>query len=105
MQALVQRIGTNFEFHRAGFAADKVDATSEALDKLYALFDVPPVPRRTLHDGKSPITANAVRWEERYQELWKLLVPSSGAAATAQGEVIRISGRISDELERNGGAN
>jgi hypothetical protein len=105
MQTLVQRIGTNFEFHRAGFAPDKVDAASEALHKLYALFDVPPVPLRTVHDGNSPITATAVRWEERYQELWKLLVPSSGAAATVQGEVIRISGRISDELERNGGAN
>ena len=105
MQALVPQIGTNFEFHRAGFAPGKVDAASEALDKLYALFGVPPVPRRAVHDGQSPIAAKAVRWEERYQELWQLLVPSSGAAATVQGEVIRISGRISDELERNGGAN
>jgi hypothetical protein len=105
MQALVLQIGTNFEFHRAGFASGKVDAASEALNKLYALFGVPPVPRRTVHDGQSPITVKAVRWEQRYQELWQLLVPSSGAAATVQGEVIRISGRISDELERNGGAN
>jgi hypothetical protein len=105
MQALVQRIGTDFEFHRAGFAREHVDATSEALHKLYALFDVPPVPPRTIHDGTSPITAKAARWEERHQELWELLVPSKGAAATVQGEVIRISGRISNELERNGGAN
>lgn len=105
MQALVRQIGTNFEFHRAGFAPEKVDAASEALHKLYALFDVPPVPRRTVHDGTSPIAAEAVRWEEQYQELWELLVPSSGAAATVQGEVIRISGRISSELEGNGGAN
>ena len=96
-----------FASHAALRAAlrQAVDAASEALHKLYALFDVPPVPLRTVHDGNSPITATAVRWEERYQELWKLLVPSSGAAATVQGEVIRISGRISDELERNGGAN
>lgn len=105
MQALIQQIGTNFEFHRADFAPDKVDAASDALRKLYALFDVAAVARRTVHDGKSSITANGVRWEEQYQELWKLLVPSSGAAATVQGEVIRISGRISDELDRNGGAN
>jgi hypothetical protein len=105
MQALVQKIGTNFEFHRDGFAADKVDAASEALDKLYALFGVPPVSRRTIHDGQSLIIADAVRWQERYQELWQRLVPSSGAAATVQGEVIRISGRINDELERNGGVN
>ena len=105
MQALVLQNGTNFEFHRAGFNAEKVDAASEALDKLYALFGVAPVPRRTVHDGRSPISARAARWEERYQELWQLLVPSKGAATTVQGEVIRIPGRISDELERNGGVN
>jgi hypothetical protein len=32
-------------------------------------------------------------------------VPSQGPAATVQGEVIRISGRIADELHRNGGTN
>lgn len=37
--------------------------------------------------------------------LWQLLVPSSGAAQTVQGEVVRITGRIRDELYRNGGAN
>ena len=31
--------------------------------------------------------------------------PSSGAAKTVQGEVIRIPGRVRDELDRNGGAN
>jgi hypothetical protein len=34
-----------------------------------------------------------------------LLVPSSGAADTVQGEVVRIAGRIHDELERNGAIN
>lgn len=76
-----------------------------ASDALYTLFDVPPVPRRTLHDGKSPIAAKPGRWEDQHQELWELLVPSSGPAATVQGEVIRISGRINDEIERNGGVN
>ena len=58
-----------------------------------------------MHDGKSPIAAKAARWEDQHQELWELLVPSSGAAATIQGEVIRISGRINDEIGRNGGGN
>lgn len=105
MKAFVQRIGTDFEFHRANFNPDTVDETSAELDKLYALFDVPPVPRRAMHDGKSPIVAKAARWQDRHQELWELLVPSSGAASTVQGEVIRIAGRICGELERNGGAN
>jgi hypothetical protein len=105
MQSLVQRIGTDFEFHRAGFNPESVDATSDALDRLYALFEVPPVPRRAVHDGKSPIIANADRWEDRHQELWEQLVPSSGAAATVQGEVIRISGRVHIEIEDNGAVN
>lgn len=105
MRGFVERIGTNFEFHRSGFNPESKDATSAALDKLYSLFGVPPVPRRSMHDGKSPIVAKATRWEDRHQELWELLVPSSGAAGTVQGEVIRISGRISRELDGNGGIN
>jgi hypothetical protein len=105
MKALIARIGTDFEFHRAGFNADLVEATSAALDKLYVLFGVPPVPRRILYDGKSPIVARSARWEDQHQELWELLVPSSEAAGTVQGEVVRIAGRIHDELERNGGVN
>ena len=34
-----------------------------------------------------------------------MLIPSSGAAKTVQGEVIRITGRVQDELYRNGGVN
>lgn len=105
MQDLVQRIGANFEFHRSGYNPESVDATSDALDRLYALFNVPAVPRRAMHDGKSPIVAKAKRWEDQHQELWALLVPSSGSAATVQGEVIRISGRVQIEIEENGGVN
>ena len=105
MRAFVARIGTDFEFHRSGFNPDTVEATSAALDKLYVLFGAPPVPRRLLHDGRSPIVARSARWEDQHQELWELLVPSSGAADTVQGEVVRIAGRICDELERNGGIN
>ena len=105
MKACVQRIGTNFEFHRDGYNRDDVGATSAALEKLYVLFGVTPVPRRSMHEGKSLIMVNATRWDERYEQLWQKLVPSSGAANTVQGEVVRISGRIRDEFERNGGAN
>ena len=104
MKEFVARIGTNFEFHRGGFNSDSVEATSAALDKLYLLFEAPPVPRHLLYDGKSPIVARSANWEDQHHELWELLVPSRGAAGTVQGEVVRIAGRISDELERNGGA-
>ena len=105
MQEFVARIGGNFEFHRGGFNPDAVEATSAALEKLYALFRVTPVPKRLQYDEKSPIITRSERWEEQYEELWQLLVPSRGAASTVQGEVVRIAGRLRDELERNGGAN
>ncbi|MBB4125664.1 hypothetical protein GGR77_000935 [Xanthomonas translucens] len=105
MRECVQRIGTEFEFQRGVFNPDSVDAASAALDRLYVLFGVAPVPRRSLHDGKAPIVAKADSWQQRHQALWELLVPSSGAATTVQGEVIRISGRIASELDGNGGAN
>ncbi|MDP1630940.1 MAG: ankyrin repeat domain-containing protein [Caulobacter sp.] len=105
MQAAVTRIGNEFEFHRAGYNPESVDEASAALDRLYALFEVPPVPRRTTHAGDTPIIARAADWQDCHQELWQLLVPSSGAAATVQGEVIRISGRMHIEIEENGGVN
>lgn len=105
MRDFVQHIGSNFEFHRSNFNPDSVDATSAALEQIYSLFGVPPVPRRAVHDGKSPIIATAATWQDRHQQLWELLVPSSAAAATVQGEVIRASGRISNELDGNGGIN
>lgn len=105
MEKFVEEIGESFEFHRSGFNKDSVDAVSIALDRLYELFQVPPVPRRMLHDGKSEIIINEIPWHKQHENLWNMLVPSSGHATTVQGEVIRISGRISDEIERNGGAN
>jgi hypothetical protein len=105
MKEFVAIIGKNFEFHRSAFNPESVNAAGAALDRLYALFDVPPAPRRTLHDGQSPIAVKTAPWQKQHQELWELLVPSSGAAATVQGEVVRISGRISRELAGNGGVN
>jgi hypothetical protein len=105
MKGFVEEIGKGFEFHRSNFNPESVNAVSAALDRLYELFDVPPVPRRTLHDGRSPILVKTATWQKQHQELWELLVPSRGPAATVQGEVIRISGRISNELDRNGGIN
>ena len=105
LKASVVEIGTQFEFHRKGYNPESVDQASAALDKLYQLFDVPPVPRRILHDGRSPIIAKSASWEDAHQELWELLVPSSGAADTVQGEIVRLSGRIHDEICHNGGAN
>ena len=97
----VVRIGEDFEFHRAGFNPEFLAETEAGLQQLYRLFAVPPVPKRIQHDGQSPIVLTGDTWEQRYEQAWALLVPSSGQAGTMQGEAVRIAGRINDELLRN----
>jgi len=101
----IERIGHDFEFHRANFDAESLPATEAGLARLYHLFSVTPVASRQFHDGTSPIAVPDGDWRAQHQALWELLVPSKGAAATAQGEAIRISGRVSHEILDNGGAN
>lgn len=105
MKEKVENIGKDFEFHREGINPDYLEAADQGLEKLYALFDVKPVAKRITHDGSAPILVKEGIWEEQYEELWSFLIPSSGAAKTVQGEVIRIPGRVRDELDRNGGVN
>jgi ankyrin repeat protein len=105
MKESVRRVGKEFEFHRDNFNTEYLAETDAGLAKLYALFGVEPVFKRCVHDGVSPITVSSQGWQKQHHELWGFLVPSQGAAKTVQGEVIRITGRVSDELYRNGGAN
>lgn len=105
MKEKVEQIGKDFEFHRESIHPDYIEGADKGLAKLYELFDVKPVEKRLTHDGVSPILVKEGSWEEQYEELWSFLIPSSGAAKTVQGEVIRIPGRVRDELDRNGGVN
>jgi ankyrin repeat protein len=102
---LVERIGRQFESFRDSFQPDRLEAAETALAELYDLFDVTPVARRAVHDGRSPITATATRWQDQFDELWNLLVPGHGPAATVQGEVIRLAGRLAHEVLDNGSVN
>lgn len=105
MRAQVERIGQQLEFHRAGFNPDFLPETDAGLHELYRLFGAAPAPVRVVHDGVAPIRVSAGTWREQHNALWDLLVPSKGAAQTAQGEAIRITGRVHDEVFRNGGGN
>ena len=104
MKDAVTRKGEDFEFHRENFNKEYLEETDAALNKLYEIFDVPPVKRRIMHDGVSPIITSGT-WQEQYEQLWELLVPSNGSAKVVQGEVVRIAGKVRDELYRNGGGN
>ena len=101
----VHKIGEQFEFFRMDFNKDFVDEYSDALDELYQLFDVEPVPRRVVYDGKSKIVVKATTWQKQHEELWNMLVPGKGAANTVQGEMIRIVGKVLHEILDNGGMN
>lgn len=105
MKESVKRIGKEFEFVREKFNKDKVDEVSGALIKLYQLFDVEPIANRIMHDGTEPIQVKAATWPKQHQELWEYLIPAQGHAQTVQGEVIRITGRVSHEVLDNGGGN
>lgn len=105
MKESIKRIGKEFEFHRDGFNKEYLNQTDEALYRLYELFDVPPVGKRKTHDGTSLITVSTKGWHAQHNELWNLLIPSQGHANTVQGEVIRITGKVSYEVLDNGGIN
>lgn len=101
----VKRIGADFEFHRENFNKDYLNETDEALVHLYTLFNCAPIVARKTYDGVSPITVSTNKWQDQHQELWNLLIPSQGCADTVQGEVIRITGKVSYEIIENGSVN
>ncbi|KGR74975.1 ankyrin repeat domain-containing protein [Ureibacillus sinduriensis] len=105
MKDSIIRIGNEFEFHRIGFNKEYLNQTDEALCRLYELFEVSPIAKRKFHDGTSPITISTKGWQAQHHELWNLLIPSKGHAQTVQGEVIRITGKVSYEILDNGGIN
>ncbi|NBH74157.1 hypothetical protein D3Z51_19615 [Clostridiaceae bacterium] len=57
---------------------------------------------KPIHDGVSPIYIPEGDEEEAFQALWEYLIPPYGKAQTAQGEIIRIAGRVQHEFLDNG---
>lgn len=108
LQSYLQKTASDIEFRRKDFAPDgpySIDELDAALNSLYDLLHVTPVSKRKEYDGKSLIEVKEKTWPKQHEELWNLLVPGSGHASTVQGEVIRISGRLSYEILDNGGIN
>lgn len=57
---------------------------------------------KPIHDGISSIIVPEGDEDKAFQTLWDYLVPASGKAQTAQGEIIRIAGRVQHEFLDNG---
>ena len=102
MQEYLLDAAKDIEFRRDSINQERIAELDAALDHLYALLHVPPVPRRVEYDGKSRITVSETTWQKQHSEPWALLIPGSGHANTIQGEVIRISGRLGYEILDNG---
>ena len=96
-----------FYRHNSGKKESKsLQNQKAALENLCKLFDTEMLCATAFHDGVSPIiVTDFLGYTGHFDELWEFLVPERGRAQTAQGEVIRIAGRISHELMDNGGIN
>ena len=57
---------------------------------------------KSVHDGVAPIIVPDGDEDKAFQALWDYLVPPRGKAQTAQGEIIRIAGRVQYEFLDNG---
>lgn len=102
----VDDIGKNFERVKGGIQnADFLKEQTESLQKLYMTFGVTPAEAISVHDGVSPIVISEVGFVKQYNKLWEYLVPPRGKAKTAQGEAMRIVGKVSYEILDNGGMN
>lgn len=99
-------MGHEFELHKSDMSDEYCKKIEMIMDRFYAIFDVTPAKPVLKHDGKSLIEVDEnLSVMEQHSALWKFLVPSSGKCATVQGEVIRITGRMDDEVNGNGGVN
>jgi len=65
----------------------------------------PPEPERAMPPPVGRIEVADGSWKKQFDALWDLLVPSRGAAATLQGEVIRLAGKLTREAYDNGNIN
>ncbi|OFK32602.1 ankyrin repeat domain-containing protein [Corynebacterium sp. HMSC064E08] len=77
-----------------------------AMDRLYERIGADRPEVITPHDGHSDIIVSADKSTNgQFKYLWNYLVPGGGAAATVQGEVIRIVGRLGYEALEMGYVN
>ena len=82
------------------------DKYQPVMDRLYERIGAERPDVITRHDGHSDIVVPADKSTNgQFRYLWNYLVPNGGAAATVQGEVIRIVGRLGYEALEMGYVN
>ena len=82
------------------------DKYQPVMDRLYERIGADRPQEITPHDGHSDIIVPADKSTNgQFRYLWNYLVPGGGAAATVQGEIIRIVGRLGYEALEMGYVN
>ena len=82
------------------------DKYQPVMDRIYERIGAERPQEITPHDGHSDIIVPADKSTNgQFKYLWNYLVPNGGAAATVQGEVIRIVGRLGYEALEMGYVN
>lgn len=105
-QKYVSEMGHEFELYKNDWEGEYCRKIEVIMNRFYAIFDVVPAKPVPKHDGKSAIEVDGtLPVMEQHSALWEFLVPASGKCVTVQGEVIRITGRVDQESNANGGAN
>ena len=106
IQGYIRLKAEKFEFAKSGMTDEYRQSGETEIQSLCKLFEVDPPKPIVKHDGVSPIIVDrTMNIGQIHDALWEYLVPPKGKCDTVQGEVIRITGRIGDEVYRNGGIN
>lgn len=93
----VARLDEQFAFHKSGIEDEEFLQKQETgMAQLCEIYGLERAAQIVKHDGISPIAPG------EFHALWEYLVPASGKAKSAQGEVVRIAGRIRHEANGNG---
>ena len=100
-----RHVYSEMDYYRTEMAPRFAKQCEAAARTICALAGVQAPKPRLLHDGKGAIEVPPGNAEKQFASLWNFLVPPAGRARTLQGEIVRVAGRINDELMRNGGAN
>jgi len=105
MRDAVELLGREIRAVAPGSAAVHAERRAAAYAALARLFELGATPAEPGAASDGEIFVPRASWAAQYRSLWTTLVPASGHAANAQGEAIRITGRIRNELIEMGGVN
>lgn len=104
MRAQICLLGREIEAIRAGSQELYIERRDAAYAPLIQIFGLDTDSTLDSHAGDE-IFVPRVRFDAQHQVLWAALVPEVGHAASAQGEAIRITGKVAYELREMGGIN